>query len=95
MDIGRLSYYARNIHRLSLFFVIALGLTQMITGLSMKYPEWFPFMDQGAVRLLHFQTAGYFALVFSIQMLTGIIMYVTPWLLKIFRKPQQPTKLPN
>lgn len=95
MIIGKLSYYSRKIHRLSLWFVVILGLIQMITGLTMKYPVWFPFFDQGSVRLLHFQTAGYFALAFGIQMLTGLIMYIAPWLLKKFRTPPPPTKLPN
>ncbi len=95
MNIGKLSYYSRKIHRLSLWFVVILGLVQMVTGLTMKYPEAFPFFDQPSVRLLHFQTAGYFALAFGIQMLTGIIMYITPWLLKTFRKSPPPTKLPN
>ncbi len=95
MDPGKLSYYSRKLHRWSLIFVVVLGLIQMTTGLAMKYPGWFPFVDQGGARLLHFQTAGYFALAFGIQMITGIIMYITPWLLKTFRKPSGPTNLSN
>lgn len=53
----------------------------------MKYPEWFPYLNQGNIRLLHFQTAGYFALAFGIQMLTGLIMYLTPWLMKRLNNP--------
>ena len=82
MNIGKLSYYSRKVHRWSLWFVVILGLIQMITGLTMKYPNMFPFLDQGSVRLLHFQTAGYFALAFGTQMLTGIIMYITPWIIR-------------
>lgn len=67
----------------------------MTTGLTMKYPQVFPFFDQTSVRLLHAQTAGYFALAFGIQMLTGIIMYLTPWLLKKFRTSPPPSNLPN
>ncbi len=90
MDIGRLSYYARKIHRLSLWFVVVLGLAQMITGLTMKYPSWFPFFDQNSVRLLHFELAGWFALVFGVQMATGIIMYLTPWFLRRRSQPRIP-----
>lgn len=95
MNIGKLSYYSRLTHRLCLIPVVILGLIQMITGLTMKYPEWFPFLDQGSIRLLHFQVAGYFSLVFGIQMLTGLIMYGTPWIIKKFRKPSPPPPLPN
>ena len=94
MNIGKLSYYARKVHRWSLWFVVVLGLIQMVTGLAMKYPTVFPFLDQGSVRLLHFQTAGYFALAFGVQMLTGLIMYITPWLLKKMTAPPPP-KLSN
>ncbi|MEK7578037.1 MAG: hypothetical protein AAB492_05540 [Patescibacteria group bacterium] len=78
MDIGRLSYFSRKLHRWSLLFVIVLGLIQMITGLTMRYPEFFSLMNQENVRLLHFQTATYFSIAFGVQMLTGIIMYLTP-----------------
>ena len=95
MDIGKLSYYSRKLHRWSLLFVIVLGLVQMMTGLALRYPEFFSFLDQGSMRLLHFQTASYFSIAFGIQMLTGVIMYLTPWLLKRMSKPVQPTKLSN
>lgn len=93
--MSKLAYWARKIHRWSLWFVVFFGLIQIATGLAMKYPSWFPFVDQAPTRLLHFQTAGYFSLTFGIQMLTGIIMYLTPWLMKKFRAPLPPIKLPN
>lgn len=86
MDMGKLSYYSRKIHRLLLFFVVTLGLTQMITGLIMKYPDVLPAIDQGSTRLLHFQTATYFSVAFIAQMLTGLVMYVTPWIIKRIQK---------
>ena len=95
MNVSKLSYYSRKLHRWSLLFVVVLGLIQMITGLAMRYPIFFSFLNQNDVRLLHFQTATYFSIAFGIQMLTGIIMYLTPWMLKTFHKPQNPTSLPN
>ena len=95
MDLGKLSYYSRKIHNWSLFFVVGLGLIQMITGLTMRYPVAFSFVDQVSARLLHYQTATWFSIAFGIQMITGLIMYFTPWLLKRFMRPQQPTKLSN
>lgn len=78
--------WSRKIHRWSLWFVVILGVVQLVTGLTMKYPQLFPFIDEPSARLLHRQTATYFALFFGIQMLTGLIMYIIPWLLKRFRK---------
>lgn len=82
MNIGKFSYYARKIHRILLFFVVIFGLIQIVTGLTMKYPQMLPMIDPGGARLLHFQTATYFTVVFGLQMITGLIMYFTPWLLK-------------
>lgn len=82
--------WSRKIHRWSLWFVIVLGLVQLVTGLTMKYPQLFHFIDEPTARGLHRQTATYFAVFFGIQMLTGIIMYITPWLLKITRKSSSP-----
>lgn len=91
MNLPKLSFYARKVHRLTLLFIVVLGFLQLVTGLAMKYPSWFGFLDQGTVRVLHFDLAGWFGLVFGIQMLTGIIMYVVPMLI---RKSQQNKQTP-
>lgn len=75
-------YYAKKIHRWSLWFVVVLGLVQLVTGLTMKYPQLFPFIGELSARSLHRQTATYFAIFFGIQMLTGLVMYIIPWLIK-------------
>lgn len=95
MHIGKLSYYSRKIHNWSLFFVVIFGIIQMGTGMVMRYPMVFSLINESASRKLHFQTATYFSIAFGIQMITGLIMYFTPWLLKHFTKPPQATKLPN
>lgn len=82
MNLGKISFYARKIHNWSLFFVVILGLIQMITGIVMRYPMTFAFIDEVASRMLHFQTATYFSIAFGIQMITGLIMYATPFILK-------------
>lgn len=95
MNPGKLSYWSRKIHRWSLGFVIVLGLVQLVTGLAMKYPGVFPFVNQSGSRLLHVQTATYFAVAFGIQMLTGIIMYVIPFILKRRGKSRPPLTQPQ
>lgn len=93
MNLPKLSFTARKIHRLSLIFVVVLGLLQMVTGITMKYPTIFSFFDQGFVRLLHFTLADWFALFFGIQMLTGLIMYFIPILIR--RMQQKPPPPPS
>ncbi len=83
MDLGKLSFWSRKIHRVSLWFVVVLGLIQMGTGLMLKYPTVLMVADAGAVLSLHVTTAGYFAVAFSVQMITGVLMYIIPWLLKL------------
>lgn len=85
MDIGKLSYYSRRLHRLTLWFVVVLGLVQMVTGLALKYPQ-LTFFNQGSVRLLHFQTASWFTIAFGIQLITGMVMYFIPMIIKYKQK---------
>lgn len=79
----------------SFTIVIIFGLIQMGTGIAMRYPAQFSMVDQGTALSLHYQTATYFAVTFGLQMLTGIIMHLTPWLIKTFRRPPKATNLPN
>ncbi len=84
--MSKLSYYARKIHRLLLLFVIIFGLIQMLTGLAMRYPTLFSVVDQGAALSLHYKTATYFAIAFGLQLVTGIIMYLAPIIIKYKQK---------
>jgi hypothetical protein len=96
MDLGKLSYYSRKIHRISLWFVTGLGIVQMCTGVTLKYPKLFPFVDFAWVHEFHIATSGYFAAAFLVSMITGLVMYFTPFLIKRSNKPSDhPTKLPN
>ncbi|MEK7533689.1 MAG: hypothetical protein AAB542_04610 [Patescibacteria group bacterium] len=91
MNLGKLSYYSRKIHNWSLWFVVGTGLIQVSTGIIMRHPALFPLVDYGAIRFLHFQTATYFSVAFAAQMITGLVMFVTPWILKHLHKtPLQP-----
>ncbi|MBI5019777.1 hypothetical protein HZB58_05925 [Candidatus Gottesmanbacteria bacterium] len=94
MDIGKLSYYSRKIHRLSLWFVVTLGLVQMATGLAMKYPQWLAFFNQESIRLLHFQTASWFAIAFGAQLTTGMVMYFIPMIIK-YKQKKRTTNPPS
>jgi cytochrome b subunit of formate dehydrogenase len=95
MDLGKLSYWSRRIHRLSLWFVMISGLIQMITGLTQKYTEFFSFIDLGIAISVHTFNSIIFVFFFLISMITGLIMYVTPWLIKHLNRPPKSTNLPN
>lgn len=85
MNVGKISYYSRKIHRFLVLLMVIIGFFMMSTGLTMKYPEISPFNPKQA-RILHNALSNYFALILAVMMLTGLIMYITPWLLKRFRK---------
>lgn len=85
MNLGKLSYWCRKIHRLFVLLMLVVGFLMMSTGFTMKYPELSPF-DPDQARLLHNTLSSYFAIVLAVMMLTGLVMYITPWLLKRTQK---------
>ena len=91
MNIGKLSYYSRRIHRLLLLGIIVIGLIMMVTGSAMKYPTLVP-IDPMQARMLHNAVSTIFSFVFMGMMITGFIMYITPWIIK--RSQKQPTQPP-
>lgn len=86
MDLGKLSYWSRRIHRISLWGISVLGLVQVLTGLTLKFPSLFPFIDFAWALQIHILNSVYFAAFFLLSMITGLIMYFTPWLLKVTKK---------
>ena len=94
MNIGKLSYYARKTHRILMILIIVTGGIMMATGMTMKYPDLSP-IDPQAARQIHNTVSTAFGLVFSGMMLTGLVMYMTPWFIKIYQKPIPPPKQSN
>lgn len=86
MNIGKMSILARKIHRITLFFILILGLIMMLTGTAMKFPELVPFVDSLQARRTHSIVSTFFSTSFAIMAITGLIMYFTPFLLKISKK---------
>lgn len=86
MDLGKLSYYSRKIHRVSLWGISLLGVIQAITGLTLEFPKMMFFVDPIWARKIHVLNSVYFVIFFLISMTTGLIMYFTPWLVKITKK---------
>ncbi|MDO8571792.1 MAG: hypothetical protein Q7R79_03880 [bacterium] len=85
MNLVKLSTTARKFHKLLVLFIAALGIIMVATGTAMKFPALFPWLDPIWARQIHSLTSTYFALVFVLMMLTGLIMYCVPYLLKLSR----------
>jgi len=94
MNIGKLSYYARRIHRILLLVIVIIGLIMMITGATMKYPFLMP-IDPIQARIIHNSVSTVFSFVFLGMMLTGLVMYITPWIVKRSQKSSAQPPLSN
>ena len=81
---------SKQIHRLTMFIVVALTLVMAGTGLVMKYPvitETFPAIHPGLMRTIHNTLSPIFAGALLIMMTTGLIMYLFPLIKKSPPKP--------
>lgn len=70
--------WSRKIHRIALFFVVVLGLLQMITGIMMKLNLG----DIVSARVVHNANSIFFSVAFFVQMMTGLYMYIHPWVVR-------------
>jgi hypothetical protein len=91
MNLAKLSIWARKIHRILVSFVTISGLIMMMTGLVMRNSTegetFLPFIDPTAARTVHGNTSAIFAVFLGLMILTGLFLYMYPWLIKILRKP--------
>ena len=66
--------------------MIAIGVAMTITGLGMKYPLVFlrmiPSVKLFSLRLLHDTLSPFFAILLGVMMLTGVVMYLYPWVMR-------------
>ncbi len=87
--LARINLIARKIHRLCVALIVLLGIPMTATGLTMRYPTLSP-LNWRQARLLHGQLSTIFGAIFLIMMITGIVLYLTPWIVKLTRKPTPP-----
>lgn len=89
--------FTKKIHRLSVLIILAISLFMAGTGLLLRYPaistDHLTFIDLGLIRYLHNRMSLYFAIVLAIMSLTGLWMFLYPWLMhrKQLRRPHDPT----
>ena len=82
----KLYLFAKQIHRLLIILITGLGAVMAGTGLMLKYPSravrFLPGLDLGLVRFIHSTLSTAFAIVLALMMLTGLVMYLVPWMQK-------------
>jgi uncharacterized membrane protein YozB (DUF420 family) len=90
MMLAKLAVMSRKIHRLLVMIIIPLGLTQMVTGVKLKYPHLVPFLTAPAASNAHSLLGIWFSIVLFLMMITGLFLYLYPTLQKMIRKSQAP-----
>ncbi len=70
---------AKKLHRLLVVLIILLGIIMTITGYMMKMGLYFPF-DPLAIRMIHSTISLYFTGVLGLMSLTGLYMFIFPYL---------------
>jgi hypothetical protein len=90
MQLAKLAILARKIHRFLVLFVVVLGLIMMTTGLTLHEAEegrqLFSFLDIGTARMIHSSISIIFSGLLSLMIVTGLYLFLYPWLQKITRK---------
>jgi uncharacterized iron-regulated membrane protein len=90
MFLVKLSIWSRKIHRYLVILISVIGLVMMVTGFKMhkvlEGEDIFPFFDYAATRTLHNQLSTVFAITLGAMMVTGIYMYIYPWLIQLSRR---------
>ncbi len=86
MGFLKLATFSRKFHRLCVSLIVIFGVVMMVTGTMMK----FGLDTTGSARLLHNLLSPVFAFIFVIMMLTGLVMYIQPWVIKRIRNLQNP-----
>lgn len=72
--------FVRKLHRILVLVIILSTLIMTVTGVILKYPKLsnlIPF-DLFFIRSLHNATSPFFAIVLTLMMLSGSVMYFYP-----------------
>ena len=88
MMMTKIVVFARRTHRLMALTMLVASLVMTSTGMAMKYPQQFAFINQGQARFVHNYISPVFVIILIVMAITGGFLYIYPWLLRI--KPRQP-----
>jgi hypothetical protein len=76
---------AKQFHRFVLFITVFLGIIMMGTGIVLKYSfiaTRFQLLDLGLMRYLHNTFSLFFSIALSFMILTGLLLYFLPVLIR-------------
>jgi hypothetical protein len=79
MKNAKLYLVAKKMHRVLVVLIILLTIPMSLTGVMMKTGNYFPF-DPLAIRMIHSTISLYFTGVFGAMSLTGLYMFIFPYL---------------
>ncbi len=92
-SMSKLYLFTKKIHRLLVLIIFALGLLMTVTGTLLRYPgfavKYFSFFDPVFIRFIHRNLSTYFSVVLAAMMLTGLWMYLYPYLTRHKKEPPQ------
>ncbi len=78
----KLYIFAKQIHRLLVIAITGLGAVMALTGFILKYPGLLGVGNLGLVRFVHSTMSTAFGIVLVFMVLTGLVMYLVPWVQK-------------
>lgn|SRR3989338_10284829 len=85
MNMSSLYLLCKKVHRITMFVAVVLILIMTFTGTFMKFPfliKYADFLNIIQLRQLHNAFSPYFSLTILIMLLTGVFMYLYPFLTK-------------
>jgi len=85
----KLIIFTRKIHRIFVLIIAVLSIIMALSGIILKYSfisAKMTFLDLGMIRYVHNQLSPFFTIALMIMLVTGLLIYLTPWLNKITRK---------
>jgi hypothetical protein len=88
MTLGKLAVYARKLHRILVLFISVLSLIMIATGLTLRGGDEAgekPFINYNVAWSVHGAVSVFFAIVLGLMLITGLYLYLYPWIQKLSR----------
>ena len=88
MKLTRLAILTRRLHRLNVIIIAVLGTIQAVTGMVLKYPDLpvLSLFDLRSSSEIHNLNSTFFTVSFAVIAVTGLFLYLYPWLQQVTRK---------
>jgi hypothetical protein len=97
MSLSKLAILSRKVHRFLVLIITVLGTVMAATGLTMheagEENNLFPFFDLNLAEKIHNTLSVYFTLVLGLMILTGLFLYLFPYITKFYSNRSTPKSL--